>query len=125
MNQLESATIISHLYSNPLVDCGDVRNSKNINQHSESASTDPVDILDHREEQKVLRDIVTAAQDKFPITLISVPATIENFQSCFGQSKILHFSGIVINFPSYYFRFYKYCIVYFNYRSWSAIFSMF
>jgi len=77
---------IGHLYSNPLVD---------INQQSTSEPIVPIDALDHQLEYELLNDIVHTCQDISHVTLHSIPATAESFQSCFRNCKILHFSGIL------------------------------
>lgn len=80
-----SGITIGHLYSNPLVD---------INfQSSDGNHMVPVECLDHQQEYELLSDIVDACQDLSRVTLHSVPATVESFQSCFRYCKILHFSG--------------------------------
>ena len=81
-------TVISHIYSNPLVDI----NRYNVNGVENTVML-PVELLSHLEEHKLLTDIIQKSRDRFPITFHSLPATIESFQSCYKSSKILHFSG--------------------------------
>ena len=76
-------SVISHIYSSPLVDVSKVDDSIVV----------PVPLLNHHEEYTLLKDIVNQCVDRFPIQLNSVPATTESFQSCYSSSKILHFCG--------------------------------
>lgn len=75
--------VISHIYSNPLVDVSKVDDSIVV----------PVPLLNHQEEHTLLKDIVNQCAHRFPVQFNSVPATTESFQSCYSSSKILHFCG--------------------------------
>lgn len=93
MSHRSAATIISHIYSNPLVDCASDNGTYSTDSAAADSGLTPIPLLDHHAEVSLLRDVVGHCQDKVPVELYSVPATTENFQSCFARSKILHFCG--------------------------------
>ena len=85
--------IVSHVYSNPLVDR---TNFANYNLTSNNGIVLPVDLLSHQEENQLLQEIIAKCdENRFPVSFIKAAATLESFRSCYKMSKILHFSGIL------------------------------
>ena len=83
--------IVSHVYSNPLVD---KTKYANYNLSSENGIVLPVDSLNLQEEHQLLQEIIGKCDDsRNPVSFIKAAATLESFRSCYKISKILHFSG--------------------------------